>query len=479
MMPKMPLYDTLKKAMVHLDSWYNTYTGVGTTRDKMTFSSFEGNAILDDEYLDNLYHGDGMAARACDTVPEESMRRGFEIRSDDVDSETLKAINDALTDLNLKAEYTDAGVWARVFGGSVVFIGAKDGSDDLSKPLNENSISSLDHINVIDRRYAIPYSWYKLGDPKFGDPEKYQITENTSGLSTGVGVDIVHESRLIRFDGLRASVTYRQKNNGWGLSMLQRGNQILQDFGMSFQSLAHLLSDANQGVFKMRGLMEALAANEPSLIQARMQMLDMSRSDVRAVVLDEDGEEFTRQNFNWSGIKDPFTLMMLRLSSEWRMPVTVLMGQSPAGMDATGESDIRWFYDQTESHRDSYLVPKMERLIKLVTLAKDGPTNGKELESYTIHFPSLWQPTQTEEAGIRKTTAEADKMDIESGVLLPEEVAVSRYTPNGYSTETTINIEARESILEGDMEELINPPAPEPPPALPPVVAPVETVDEE
>ncbi|NIR95683.1 MAG: DUF1073 domain-containing protein, partial [Gammaproteobacteria bacterium] len=52
---------------------------------------------------------------------------------------------------------------------------------------------------------------------------------------------IVHETRLIRFDGLRASNFYRQQNNGWGLSLLQRMNQILQDYGMSFQGLAHLL----------------------------------------------------------------------------------------------------------------------------------------------------------------------------------------------------------------------------------------------
>ncbi|NIR95684.1 MAG: DUF1073 domain-containing protein, partial [Gammaproteobacteria bacterium] len=118
---------------------------------------------------------------------------------------------------------------------------------------------------------------------------------------------------------------------------------------------------------------------ETSLIQARMQLLDMSRSDVRAVVLDAEGEEFSRQNFNWAGIKDPFTIMMLRLSSAARIPVTVLMGQSPAGMDATGESDIRWFYDQTEAHREKYFEPKLRELIRLITLAKDGPTGGKEL----------------------------------------------------------------------------------------------------
>jgi phage-related protein (TIGR01555 family) len=479
-MKDTPQYRLLKSAMRRFDAWSNTFTGLGTTRDKMTFSTFSAPGKLADDYLDNLYHGDDMAARSCDTVPEEMLRRGFEIRSDDVDSETITAINDALKDLDVRAKFTEAGVWARVFGGCIIFVGADDGQVDLSLPLNEMSIKTLDHLNVIDKRYAMPHSWYELGDPKFGLPEKYLITLNMSGSAQSSNSSIVvHESRLIRFDGLRASTSYRQANDGWGLSLLQRMNQILQDYGMSFQSLAHLLGDANQGVFKMKGLMDALAANEPSLIQARMQLLDMGRSDVRSVVLDEDGEDFTRQNFNWSGIKDPYTMMMLRLSSAARMPVTIMMSQSPSGMDATGESDIRWFYDQTESHRGSYLEPKLEDIIRLVTLAKDGPTGGTELENYTLYFPSLWQPTQKEEAEIYELNSRGDKNYTETGVLLEEEVALSRFTPNGYSTEITINTDAREAILKGDVEELLNPPAPEPPPMVPPVVEPVIEPDGE
>lgn len=466
---KVPVYGPLKTAMMHLDAWNNTFTGLGTTRDKMTFSSFEANTILEDEYLDNLYHGDDMASRSCDTVPEESFRRGFEIKSEDVDSDTLKAINDAISDLNVDAEYVDAGVWARVFGGCVVYIGADDGAKGpmLATPLNETGIRTLDHINVINKRYALPQSWYTdPSNPKFGKPETYMITPTGSGAEVTASTSIVHETRLIRFDGLRASSYYRQRNNGWGLSLLQRMNQILQDYGMSFQGLAHLLSDANQGVFKMEGLIDALAAQETSLIQGRMQLLDMSRSDVRAVVLDKE-EEFTRQNFNWSGIKDPFSIMMLRLSSAARIPVTVLMGQSPAGMDATGESDLRWFYDQTDAHREKYFEPKLRELIRLITLSREGPTGGKELENYTIYWPSLWQPTEKEQAEIYKVNAEGDQIYMDGGVLIPSEVALSRFTPDGYSTEITIDTKTREDMLKNDLEEMLQPPEPPVIPEIP------------
>jgi phage-related protein (TIGR01555 family) len=379
-----------------------------------------------------------------------------------MDTDDLKAINDAISDLGVVSKYVDAAVWARVFGGCVVYIGADDGAKGplLAAPLNEAGIKTLDHINVINRRYAQPHSWYKdPSNPKFGEPETYMITPTGTGAEVDATTAIIHETRLIRFDGLRASSFYRQQNQGWGLSLLQRMNQVLQDYGMSFQGLAHLLSDANQGVFKMEGLIDALAAQETSLIQGRMQLLDMSRSDVRAIVLDKD-EDFTRQNFNWSGIKDPFSMMMLRLSSEARIPVTVLMGQSPAGMDATGESDLRWFYDQTEAQREAYLEPKLRDIIRLITLAKDGPTGGNALENYTISFPPLWQPTEKEQAEIYKTNAEGDQIYMDGGVLIPSEVALSRFTPDGYSTEITIDTKTREDMLKNDLEEMLQPPEP-------------------
>jgi phage-related protein (TIGR01555 family) len=451
------LYDKVKQAILKFDAWKNSYTGHGTARDKMTFSAFGANGRLEDEYLDGLYHGDDMAARACDAIPEEMLRRGFSIKSDDVDTETLTDIKAQLDELGMTAKFVDASVWARAFGGCIVFIGADDGisrdPNKLREPLNEEGLKSIFALNIIDKRYAMPNSWYKdPADPKYGLPETYLVTPHGKGGFVSADSYVIHETRTIRFDGLRASTAWRQENNGWGLSLLQRMHEILMQFGMSFEGLAHLLSDANQGVFKMQGLFEALAAKDSSLIQQRMAMLDMNRSDMRALVLDAESEDFQRQNFNWSGIKDPFTMMMLRLSAAARVPVTILMGQSPAGMDATGESDIRWFYDQVESRRTDYLDPKIYEMIRLVTLSTDGPTNGKELENVNLDYPSLWQPTEKERAETYETTARGDVAYIDAGVLLPEEVALSRFTPDGWSYETTINAKAREDII--DVKEI-------------------------
>jgi hypothetical protein len=177
-------------------------------------------------------------------------------------------------------------------------------------------------------------------------------------------------------------------------------------------------------------------------------MMDMTRSAWRATVLDAEGEEFERQNFAWSGIKDPFELLMLSLAADARMPVTVLMGQSPAGMQATGESDMRWFYDTIASSQENIITPALEYILKLIMLSKEGPTNGVEPESWGITFPSLWQPTPLEASEIELRHAQSDNIYNAMGAANADEIATSRFTEGGQERTLTINLAERRANLE-------------------------------
>lgn len=466
--------DKVRTAMsnvMRIDGWYNPFTGLGTSRDKSYYNAFEASATLTDEELEALYAHDDTAARICDVVPDEMTRKGFDLTIENDTAGQAEEIKDALTDLKVMSKFAEALTWARCFGAGAIWIGADDGAraSALAKPLNESAIKKLDHLNVLSKRYMQPQKWYEdPTQPKYGYPETYMITSEIGGGE----IKEVHESRLILFNGVRTTARKRQENNGWHHSVLQRCNALLTEYGISWSALTHILQDANQGVFKMKGLIEALAQQDYATIQARLELIDMGRSVARAVVLDPDDEDFDRKNFAFSGIEKPYELLMLRLSAAARMPVTIMMAQSPAGMDATGESDIRWFYDTVESARENALDPELRRLIKLVMLSKDGPTRGLEPDRWSILYPSLWQMTPKEEGEIRKNQAETDKIYLEAGVLLPEEVAISRFTADGWKPDTTIDLDTRRVMLESETEEMLNPPEPPPmPPPMPPPVA--------
>lgn len=383
--------------MLHIndryDSWQSLLSGLGTARDKATSTHFIPDTVLSAEYLEELYLKDDIAARICDLVPHEMMRQGF-----------LATVNDEKFAHNNSHELIrDALVKARIFGASFIYIGADDGLAQ-DQPLVLPKIKRLRFINVLTSKDVKIQSFYdNPKDENYGCPRLYRLHSNTD----------IHESRFIPFNGT-TPLSQRQLP----ASILQRIYPVLRQFHTAWQSVAHLMTDAAQGVFKLKGLHSSVASNRGEELLKRMELVDMSRSVCRSILLDAEDEDFKRDAYSFSGIPEILEKMMLRLSAAVRIPVSLLMGQAPAGMNATGESDIRFFYDQVRAEQEA-LKPKIERLIKIMV--------GDELAHVAIEFPALWQMTEREKSELRRMEAETDRIYLQEGVLLPEEVALMRY----------------------------------------------------
>lgn len=414
------------------DNWSNAVAGLGhSLRDKVQHTNFTPNALLSDEMLESLYHSDDMAARICDLLPDEMLRQSFQIQMDD--SNLSRDLHKTLDALGAREKFNEALVWARVYGGSGLFIGADDGQDP-SAPLNLNKTRSVAFLSVLDKRELQPCTWYQNPlAPNFGEVQTYRV-ENAE----------IHESRMLIFQGTRTSKRRRLQNNGWSYSILQRLYDVMRQFNLSWQSTAHLMTDSAQAVFKLKGLHAQIAANKTSDILQRMELVDMSRSVARAVLLDAEDEDFKRDNYNFGGVPELLEKFMLRLAAAARLPVSLLMGQAPAGLNATGDSDIRFFYDQVKAEQEHTLRPQIHRLVH-VLLACQGQGKG-----FAIKFSALWQETEPEKAVLRKTQAEIDAIYLQNQVLLPEEVALNRFGSGGFSHETSIDTENRQLILKAD-----------------------------
>lgn len=452
--------------LVRSDNWQNVLTGLGTARDKTVFGSFVNLSEVSETELTALYHQNDTAKRIVALKPQEMMRKGFIVNVED-DTEASSKIDKSLRDLQAGLRVRDGMIWGRLYGGSAVVIGADDGGE-AHEPLNEAAIKSVKFLHVVDKRHLQPESFFEdpLNDEFFGQPQTYRITPRRGATNL-----VVHRSRLLLFGGAHTSDEERDRLGQWDHSVLRTVYDALRQFDSAWKSAEHLMTDASQAVFKIQGLMAMIAGGQKDVLQTRMQLVDMSRSVARALLLDADGgEEFTRENSSFTDAASMLDKFMLRLASAAETPVTILMGQSPSGMNATGESDFRWFYDTIATAQQNELRPELEKLIRIIMLAKDGPTNGAEPEVWSIKFAPLWQETPTEQAALEKTTAEKDKIYLDTGVVLPEEIALSRFRTEGWSPETQIDRDARITVLEAEIADMVKP-EPEPPPMPPAMLA--------
>lgn len=395
------------------DSWQNLLTGLGSSRDKANYLHLTPNDRFSPEYLEQLYNSDDIAARIIDLVPHEIMRQGFNINGKPI------------LELNLKHHLCDALIKSRLFGAAYIFLGIDDGADQ-TNPLVLQKIKSLKFINILSAKEITIKSFYQdIVSPNFGEPELYELTQSKT---------IIHESRLIPFYG-----TSPLGPKTFPPSILQRIYPVLQQFHTAWQATAHLMTDAAQGIFKLKGLHSAVASNRSDELLKRMELVDMSRSISRSILLDAEDEDFRRDTYGFAGIPEILEKMMLRLSAAARIPVSLLMGQAPAGLNATGDSDIRFFYDQVKAEQEA-LKPKIERIYRL--LVKNGNTDC------AIEFPALWQLTDKEQAELRRLEAETDRIYLQEGVLLPEEVAIKRFSTGDFA----IDIEARSELAHSERQ---------------------------
>lgn len=448
-LPKSALQNFARR----LDGWENNVTGFGTTRDKTIYGEFAPFLPLTDPQLANLYHGSDIVGRVIDVVPQEMLREGFEVDLGDPKINTL--LSAKLTEIDARKNLLEGTRWGRLYGGAAILLGADDGRP-AEMPLVPERAKDLTYLYVIDRRYLWPMTFYGVG-PKMGQPETFMASPPSARVY--VPQMIVHESRLVLFGGAPTGIREREQYTGWDYSILQRLVETIRQFDTGWKAVEILLTDGNQGVFKMSGLAEVMASGEKDVLKQRLELIDMARSVLRAIVVDagtqggDEPESFERQNTTYTGIADVLDKFMLRLASAVQIPVTILMGQSPAGMNATGDSDFRWFYDRIRAEQNNELAPKIKRIVDVWLSTKSSPMRTKP-DTVTVKFPALWTETPLAEAQRRLAIAQADSANVAAGIYLPEEVALNRSRPEGYGDQMMLTDEARKARETVIQEEL-------------------------
>jgi len=468
------------------DAWANPQTGIGVWgQDKTKAASYLPVWRVLDQELTSLYNGSDIAAKIVSKRPEEMFRRGFEIEAPNVNESEKDSIREFATEyLAVETNLREGARWGRLYGGCLLIMGIDDGRMPW-EPLDEDNIRSFDSLSLVDRRYSYVQSQYAaMGmSSKYGNAQIYLISNAVAGygwdayaankitpksaddlIKQGAQVVLVHESRVIRFDGHPADVTTRQNLAGWSWSVLQRVYDSMRQFDGAFDSAGYLLSDASQGVFKLQGLIRAISSGQRANFAMRLQLLEQTRSVMHGIALDAGDpnsdrppEEFTRVPTPFGGIPELLDKMMLRMAAAADMPATILFGRAPAGLNATGESDMRGWYDTIESEQKNDLGPQLKRVFKLLALAKKGPLKGRKVK-WDVKFKPLWSPTDDERAKTLLSNAQRDQIYVTIGVVKPEEVALdlADVYPN-------LDIESREEALESKImfDPYENQPAPD------------------
>jgi phage-related protein (TIGR01555 family) len=415
-------------AKMVMDGWSNLVTGLGSIADKHKKTRALPSIILTDEELEDIYIDDGLGTNIVNMLPDDMFREGWCFDFPEEDPSEAEELTDGykeiLEAINAVAKIREGFYWARLYGGAVILIGALDGQS-LDAPLKISRIRSIEYLRVIDRS-DIVFSNIKFQEdpekPRYGLPEYYPV-HFTSSLGTTLTQN-VHYSRIIEIHGSpipQGATRYTREQRYWGLSVLQNVEDKLAGVGSSIESVNHLLEEFSVGKYKLSNLANILSeADGAEMIKKRVEVMDLTRSVFHSMYFDKE-DDFYRENVSFAGVPEVLHILFMLVSGATGYPITRLFGVSPAGMNSTGESDMRNYYDKVRSKQGAEAEPILLRIIKIISEWKDCP------EPY-IKWNPLQQLSQKEQAEVDKLEADKESVIattyqayINAGVMEPYE----------------------------------------------------------
>lgn len=393
---------------VGYDQIYQSLVQHGMDMGQYPMTSFVGYGVLQ-QIAQN-----GMIRTCIQTVADDVTREWITITGGDkTDPNLIDDLSQQFDKLKMRTVFNKAVAMMGYMGGAFIYIDT--GTDDPSVPLVLSDKSDeikqgtklkfvvVDPVNCSPGRYNANNP---LKDDYLTDPQFWYILGRE-----------VHSSRLIVLRDNLPPTLLRPAYNFLGIPQAQ----ILWDYVMHWNrarvSVAGILEKLNLLVFQTNTEYLLSSSNGVGQLDAKMLALSRYRDNDSVVVCDKNSEDIKNITLTISGVTDVVRQALEFIAAINRTPAVKLLGISPSGFNATGESDIRNYYDHIMSKQE-LLHDGILRALKAVELSVLGKID------HSINFEFNPLGTEDEEGDIQAASARVNMLNslLQTNVLSTEEV---------------------------------------------------------
>ena len=163
------------------------------------------------------------------------------------------------------------------------------------------------------------------------------------------------------------------------------------------------------------------------------------------LVLDAE-EEYSSKTYNFSGLPDMMREFSVQTAGAADIPYTILFGQSPAGMNATGEHDSRNYYDSIATKQEWMLKPILMKFLAVICQS----TFGRQIPELNVVFNPLWQLDAKVRSEVEKANAERDEKYLDMAIITEPQIARQLQIDGVYSVIDDAHIKLLEAMVNID-----------------------------
>jgi hypothetical protein len=204
--------------------------------------------------------------------------------------------------------------------------------------------------------------------------------------------------------------------------------------------------------------MEQVLGTAPADVQKELYSTLLAQNQLMSnmgMLVTGKEEDVTSLQYTFSGLSDVYEQFMMDLAGAAEMPVTKLFGRSPAGLNATGESDMQNYYDSIEEKQEAYLSPILDKLLPVMACSEWGGVP----DDMDWEFNPVRRPTEDERKSLSEQISSAVFEGYNTGLITQrmalKELRQSTELTGMWSNITDEDIERASDEYESSMNDLM------------------------
>jgi len=438
------------------DSFQNFAAQLGLGTDNLSSGSTYGfNPISRDRILlEWIHRGNFIGGLAIDVIADDMTRAGIDFKGD-LDPKDIAKLEEAMITLDIWGKINSTIKWGRLYGGALGIQLCKGQNYSTPWRVDATAKGSYCGLLVVDRWMVEPSLNDLVTDlgPHLGKPKFYTIQSNAPALRG----EKIHYSRVIRMEGTDIPYQQRLMENLWTTSVLERVYDRLVNFDSATTGAAQLVYKAYLRVIKIPGLRALIAEGGDALgglVEFVSQMRRFQSSEGITLLDGEDSYE-EHGTTAFAGLAEALVHFGQQISGALQIPLVRLFGQSPSGLNSTGESDMRLYYDSIFQQQVLHLQVPLTNILRAIALS-EGITLP---DGFGITFRSLWQLDEIQKSEVASKDATTITAALEGGVIdqptaMEELKQLSRITGRFTNISPESIAEAKELALAPEPEKV-------------------------
>lgn len=348
--------------------------------------------------------------RVSEIYAQEVVRKWIKLNGDPA---RVKLINEQLEKFDVRGKVRRAVELDGFFGRAQIFLDLGDdtNSPELATPLvaaAKVEADSIKNIKVIEPFWSYP-GQYESANPLH--PDFYVPTH------WFVMTSHVHASRLLTIVGREMPDMLKPAYSFGGLSLSQMVKPYVDNWLRTRQSVSDLLHSFSTMVLAT-DMSTVLASGGAQGLLSRLQLFNQTRDNRGVMAINKETEELTNVSTPLGTLDDLQAASQEQIASVAGIPLVILLGVTPSGLNASSDGEIRTFYASIKSYQERVFRNPLQTILDLLQLNIDGKIDRE----ISFDFIDLWEMPETDKAQVRKADAETDVAYVNAGIVDADEV---------------------------------------------------------